>query len=170
MLIVLMLAALGCGVISTSVQVTAIAVGPGTPLPPINIPVLPQPGNSIPTPVLPVIQLDYAGTRVASREMKYQWQSGAGSSVGGGGVNALPLTLPLGASLDIVVTHTALPALLVVTELDANGVPAHTTTLTPISLTTAYTPTQSGMYELQVLAQWTADNFVLAQFAMEVTP
>lgn len=170
MLIVLMLAALGCGVVSTSVQVTAIAVGPGTPLPLINIPVVPQPGNSIPTPVLPVIQLEYAGTRVASRETKYQWQSAGGNSVGGGGMNAPSLTLPLGASLDIVVTHTAPPALLVVSELDANRVPAHTTTLTPTALTTPYTPTQSGTYEIQVLAQWTADNFVIAQFAVEVTP
>jgi hypothetical protein len=165
----LALAALGCGVVSTSVRITAIAVGPGTPIPPINVPSV-LPGNPAPTPALPVIQLDYAGTRVMSREMKYQWQSAGGSPLGGSGSNTPSLKMPLGASLEIVVTHPALPALLMVSELDTNGAPRNATTFVPTAPVMSYTPTQSGVYELQVFAQWTADDFVVALFAVEVTP
>jgi hypothetical protein len=162
------LLALGCGAISTSVQVTTIAVGPGTPIPPINIPVVPP--NPQPAPMLPVIQLEYAGTRVTGRETQYLWQAGSSQGAGGGGAITAPLTLPFGAGLDIVVTHPTQPALLVVIELDANDVPVYTTTLTPTALTTAYTPTRAGQYDLQVLAQWTADTIVIARFAVAVTP
>ena len=167
------LASLGCGIFST-VQVTAIAVGPGTPLPPINVPVVPPPGQPPPTPVLPVIQLEHGGARVMSQSQTFQWNTGAGG-YGGSGASGPPgsgpqLTLPLGSSLSIVITYPSPPALLLVTEMDGSGIPVTATTFTPASLTTPYTPTQSGTYQLQVMAQWTAENFVLAQFALEVTP
>jgi hypothetical protein len=130
------------------------------------------PGGASPTPTLPTIELEYAGTQVAGTQTFFNWRSSSGGYSGSSGVapgTTPALSLPSGASLNIVVTLST-PATLWVVELDGHGVPANSTTLTPTSNVTPYTPSRSGAYQLQVTAQWAVENLVMTLFALNVTP
>lgn len=142
---------------------------------PINAPPAPQgpPPRMPPTPQVPEIHLEYAGSSVSGVDSYFNWKT-SNSSFGGGGIRTgTPggtLTLLAGASLDIVVTLASPPAVLWVAELDGHGVPAKSTALTPTSNTTAYTPSTTGKYKLQVTAEWTYQNYVTYLFELDARP
>lgn len=144
------------------------------PIPAKSAPAPPGlPRNMPPTPSVPEIHLEYAGGRVTGVDSYFTWKTG-NSSFGGGGVQTgTPggtLTLQTGASLDIVITHSAPPAALWIAELDPGGVPVKSAALTPASNVNAYTPGTTGKYKLQVTAEWTYQNYVTYVFELDVRP
>jgi hypothetical protein len=120
-----------------------------------------------PTPAVPQIELEYGGVSVAGAQTSYLWQSGVGSS---SSASPSALTLPAGAALNIVVRYASPPAALWVLELDAGQAPRSAVSLIPIASVTAYAPTMSGAYSLQVIAEWTAQAMVTTVFALNVLP
>lgn len=145
----LALAALACGPM-VSVQVTAVAIGPGTPLPSINIPLSGLVGTATPAPPAPEIFLEHNGAQFAP--------------------NSAPnvLKLKTGESVAIVVRAPTLPAVLWISELDANGLPLATAMLTPTTVSTAYTPHSTGPFRLKVTADWAYPTSVTNVFDVEV--
>ena len=149
----------GCWVLPLRVK-----SAPAPPGPPRNMP---------PTPSVPEIHLEYAGSQVTGVDSYFNWKTGNSSFGGGGAQTGTPggtLTLQTGASFDIVITHSAPPAALWVAELDNGGVPVHSIALTRVSSATAYTPSATGKYKLQVTAEWTYQNYVTSIFEMDVRP
>ncbi len=129
-----------------------------------------QPGPA-PTPVLPTITLEYAGSQALPVELTYTWRSANASQSGGAAGSASPpLSVPAGDEVEIVITGAAWPAALWVAELDGNGVPHNAAALTPTSDRTAYAPVAAGRYRLQVLAEWTYQNTLTALFEIDVQP
>lgn len=147
--ITLLLATLACGPM-VSVQVTAVAIGPGTPLPSINIPLSGLVGTATPAPPPPEIFLEYAGTQFSP--------NGAQGA----------LKLQTGESLAIVIRAPTLPAVLWISELDANGWPLATATLTPTAASTLYTPQNVGPLRLKIIADWAYPASVTSVFEVEV--
>lgn len=148
-LLSLALMTLACGPM-VSVQVTAVAIGPGTPLPNINIPLSGLVGTTTPTPPAPVIFLEYGGAQFAH--------------------NFAPnvLKLKTGESVAIVVRAPALPAVLWISELDANGLPVATAVLTPTAASTTYTPQSTGHLQLKIIADWAYPTSATNVFDIEV--
>jgi hypothetical protein len=128
-----------------------------------------------PTPVLPIMRLEYAGSAMTGVQQNFSWVTG-NSSVAGSGRGSWPpylpdtLTVPARAGVDIVVGYSTPPAALWVVELDSTGVPQASTALTPTSTAVSYTVTTSGGVFLQVMAQWTYQNYVTYMFSLDVKP
>ena len=80
------------------------------------------------------------------------------------------LTVPAATSIDIVVSHSPPPAAMWIVEIDSAGVPTSSTALTPTTTTIPYTLSTGGSLILQVMAQWTYQNYVVYLFSLEVGP
>jgi hypothetical protein len=135
-----------------------------------SAPAGPPPGIP-PTPVVPAVYLEYAGTRVTSLESSWDWRTSSGSS----GVNAPSspgtlLSVPAGSSIDIRVAYAAWPAVLWVAELNGSGVPTAASAFMPTSNAVSYTVTTTGRYRLQVMAEWSYQEVVTHVFELEVIP
>ncbi len=128
-----------------------------------------------PTPVLPILRLEYAGNAMAGERQSFNWTSG-GSGMGGSSSGSWPphlpgtLTVPAGTNIDIVVSHSTPPAAMWVVEIDSAGVPTSSTALAPTTTAIPYTLSTGGSIVLQVMAQWTYQNYVTYLFAVEVKP
>jgi len=137
--------------------------------------IVPPRGGPPPTPVLPILRLEYAGSAVSGGQQSFSWATGSsGMWVSGSGPwpphLRETLAVPAGASVDIVVGHSSPPAAIWVVELDSAGIPKASTALTPTSSTVSYTLSTSGSLVLQVMAQWTYQNYVVYLFSLEVGP
>jgi len=149
-LITLLLATLACGPM-VSVQVTAVAIGPGTPLPNISLPLSGVLGTATPAPPAPEIFLEHSGTQFAPNQTQNI------------------LKLKTGESVEIIIRAPTLPAVLWISELDANGLPLATATLTPTAANTAYTPQSTGPLRLKIIADWAYPDSVTSVFDLEIT-
>lgn len=146
----LILMTLGCGPM-VSVQVTAVAIGPGTPLPNISIPLSGLVGTATPAPPAPEVFLEHGGTQFAPNQTQNV------------------LKLKSGESVEIVIRAATLPAVLWISELDANGLPVATATLMPTAASTTYTPQSTGPLRLKIIADWAYPASMTSVFDLEIT-
>jgi hypothetical protein len=79
------------------------------------------------------------------------------------------LRLKTGESVEIVVRAPTLPAVLWISELDANGLPMATAMLTPTVASTTYTPQSTGAFQLKVTADWAYPTSATFVFDLEIT-
>jgi hypothetical protein len=139
---------------------------------PVAIPIPLRRGGppSATPPPIPTLELEYQGNRVPGAQTFFTWQTSHGTFNGHGGGLPVTLSVPVGASLNVIVNHPSPPAMLWITELDSAGVPVTSTPFDLVSTPMAYTPSQSGLFQLQVTAQWAAQNIVMYTFHLNVQP
>jgi len=140
------------------------------------IPVGGPPPSQPPQAQAPTIHLEYSGGQVAGVEGNFSWHTAnsasSGSSWGGTWPPNFPgaLTVPVGQSVDIVVSYGQHPAALWVAELNGRGDLTSSTALTSTSNVTAYPLSSTGRYALMVTAQWSYQDYVTYYFSLEVQP
>jgi hypothetical protein len=124
----------------------------------------------------PTIHLEYLGSPVAGVEGNFSWHTANSGSSGSGWGGTWPpnfpgtLTVPVGQSIDIVVSYGQHPTALWVAELNGRGGLTSSTALMPASNVSTYSLSNTGRYALMVTAQWSYQDYVTYYFALEVQP